>query len=103
MYSNNNIITIIKNKKNKIKMKKKHRKVKRAWERREREEREKCFFFLYFSLRSTKIGPYVFIGAKGKVGPRNESYAWVLKSWSFVKLYKVGSFPTYVISSLKAI
>ena len=38
-----------------------------------------------------------------KVGPLNESYAWVPKSVSFVKLQKVGNFPTRVISSLKAI
>ena len=35
--------------------------------------------------------------------PRIESYAWVPKSWSFVKLYEVENFPTWVIFSLKAI
>ena len=56
-----------------------------------------------FSLRSTGIEPSVSIRARGKVGPRNESYAWVPKSESFVKLQEVGNFPTRVISSLKAI
>ena len=56
-----------------------------------------------FSLRFTVIGPWVFVGAKGKVGPRIESYAWVLKSWSFVKLHEVGNVPTWKISSLKVI
>ena len=60
------------------------------------------FFSLCFFLRSTKIGPQVFVGAEGKVDLRDESYAWTPKSWSFVKLHKVGNFPTYVISSLKA-
>ena len=55
-----------------------------------------------FSLRSTKIGLSVFVGEQGKVDPRNKSYAWVPKSGSFVKL-QVGNFPTWIISSLKAI
>ena len=29
-----------------------------------------------------------------KDDPRNEGYAWVLKSRSFVKLQEVGNFPT---------
>ena len=55
------------------------------------------------SLRSTEIGPQVFVGAKGKVDPRIKSYAWIPKSWSFVKLHEVGNFPIWVISSLKVI
>ena len=39
-----------------------------------------------FSLRSMEIGPSVFIEARSKVDPRNESYAWVPKSGSFDKL-----------------
>ena len=66
----------------------------------EREKKEKKY--LCFSLRSTEIEPWVFVGAKGKVGPRIESYAWVPKSWSFVKLHEVGNFPTLNIFSLKA-
>ena len=56
-----------------------------------------------FSLRSTKIGLSVFVGAQVKVDPRNKSYAWVPKSESFVKLQEVENFPTWIISSLKAI
>ena len=71
---------------------------------REREEKEGemlFFSFLRFSLRSMEIRPWVFIGAKGKVYPHDESYAWTQKSWSFIKLHEVGNFPTCVISSLK--
>ena len=32
------------------------------------------FSFSYFFLRSTKIGPQVFVGAEGKVDLRDESY-----------------------------
>ena len=42
-----------------------------------------------FSLRFTKIGMWVFIRARDKVGPRIKSYTWVLKSWGFVKLHEV--------------
>ena len=50
---------------------------------RERErKREKVF---RFSLRSMKIGSLVFVGVRGKVGPRSEGYAWVPKFGSFVK------------------
>ena len=69
-------------------------------------ERKYFFLFFYsfrFFLRSTKIGPQVFIGIEGKIDLRDESYAWTPKSWSFVKLYEVRNFPTCVISSLKAI
>ena len=51
---------------------------------REREKKKKKAF--RFSLRSTKIGLWVFVRARGKVGPRNEGYAWVPKSKGFVKL-----------------
>ena len=61
------------------------------------------FYSLRFFLRSTKIGPQVFVGIEGKVDLRDESYAWTPKSWSFVKLHEVGNFPTCVISNLKAI
>ena len=70
--------------------------------RGERERKEKSRE-RNFSLRSTKIGLWVFIRARGKVGPSNEGYAWVQKYWSFVKLHEVGNFPTWVISSLKTI
>ena len=64
-------------------------------------ERKKNFF--HFSLRSTEIKPQVFVGEKGKVDPDIESYAWIPKSGSFIKLHKVGNFPIFVISSLKVI
>ena len=59
------------------------------------------FYFFYFSsfrffLRSTKIGPQVFVGTEDKVDLRDESYAWTPKSWSFDKLREVG-----VLSYLK--
>ena len=37
-----------------------------------RKEKKKGF---HFSLRFTETGPKVFVGAKGKVSPRLESYA----------------------------
>ena len=45
-----------------------------------------------FSLEFTVIGPPVLFGARSKVGPRNESYAWVPKSVGFVKHREVGVF-----------
>ena len=43
----------------------------------------------------------VFVGARGKVSSCNESYVWVPKYESLVKLQEVGNFPTWVIFSLK--
>ena len=43
-----------------------------------------------FSLDFTVIGLRVLIRVRGKVGPRNESYAWVPKSVGFAKLREVG-------------
>ena len=57
--------------------------------------------FFCFSLKFIEIGPSIFVGAKRKVDSRIESYAWVPKFWSFVKLCKVKNFPTLVISNLK--
>ena len=45
-----------------------------------------------FSLDFPAIGPLVRVGVRGKVGPRIESYMWVPKSVSFVKLREVGVF-----------
>ena len=45
-------------------------------------------------LRSTEIGPSVFVEVRSKVDPRNEGYTWVPKSGSFVKLQEVENFPT---------
>ena len=44
-----------------------------------------------------------FDGTRRNVDPRNTGYAWVPKSWSFVKLREVGNFPTWIIFSLKVI
>ena len=66
-------------------------------------ERKKTKRGFCFSLRSTEIGPCVFVEARGKVGPRNEGYAWVPKSRGFVKLQEVDNFPTLIIFSLKVI
>ena len=67
---------------------------------RERREREK-------GERETKMDnfqvfrPSKLDGPRRKVDPRIASYAWVLKSWSFVKLHELGNFPTLNIFSLK--
>ena len=66
-----------------------------------RREREKKGFHLF--IRFTEIGPYVFVGARVKVNQRNKGYELVPKSWSFVKLYEIENFPTWIISSLKVI
>ena len=65
-------------------------------ERRRKRKEKKMKIFLAFR-RSKLDGPGV------KVDPCNEGYSWVPKSWSFVKLHEVGNFPTWVISSPKAI
>ena len=86
--------------KRKIKVKRNEKK-----DRRERvsEEREKgIFFFFYLSLRSTEIKLSVFVRARRKVDPRIASYAWVPKSWSFIKLHEVKNFLTLNIFILKA-
>ena len=63
-------------------------------QKREREKKKKVF---RFSLISTEIGPWVFVRARSKVGPRNKGCAWVPKSKGFVKLQEVGNFPTLII------
>ena len=45
-----------------------------------------------FSLDFPEIGLSIRVGARGKVGPHIESYAWVPKSVGFVKLREVGVF-----------
>ena len=82
----------------KEKRKEKWRK-ERIGEETNRREKKKVF---RFSLRSKEIGPWVFVGVRGKVGPRNEGYTWVPKSRVFIKLQEVGNFPTLNIFSLKA-
>ena len=51
---------------------KKERGKEREQAEREREIKGKMGFRL--SLRSTKIGPSIFVRVRGKVGPRNEDY-----------------------------
>ena len=99
MYSNNNII------KKEIKMNLEKEDYICSERKRERQGEILFFIFssLHFFLRSMEIGSYDFFGVRGKVDLCDEGYAWVPKSWSFVKLYKVGNFPTCVIFSLKAI
>ena len=73
-------------------------------ERRRREDKEGWEILIYFIviyplcffLISTKIGPQVFVWTEGKVDPRDESYTWTPKSWSFDKLREIG-----VLSYLK--
>ena len=74
----------------------------RKRERERKRKKKKGSEKFRFSLRSTEIGLSVFIVARGKVHLSDESYAWVLKSWSFVKLHEVGNFLTWNIFSLKA-
>ena len=97
------IIIIINIKKKRIKVKRK--KQRRTDGGRARIEKEIFYFFssFRFSLKSTKMGLQVFVGAKNKVDPCITSYVWVPKSLSFVKLYDVGNFSTCVISNLKDI
>ena len=59
----------------------------------EREKRKRGIFLVF--QRSNPDGPRV------KVNPHIAGYAWVLISWSFVKLRKVVNFPTWNIFSLK--
>ena len=83
---------MIKSKKGKKKEKKKDN---RRGEREKIGEREKKSFF--FSSLISKIYGNRIVGfhrSKRQVGPRIESYAWVPKSWSFVKLHEVGNFLT---------
>ena len=69
---------------------------------REREKKKTKKGF-HFSLRSAESGASVFFGVRSKVDPRNEGYAWIQKSWSFIKLHEVGNFPTWIIFNLKVI
>ena len=81
-------------KKGERKRERKGRRRKTKGERKNGEEKEKNF--LAFQ-RSKLYGPRI------KVCPHNESFAWVPKSGSFIKLQDVGNFPTRVIYNIKAI
>ena len=52
----------------------KSKKTMRENEMRERDDLSFYFSSLSFFLIFTKIGPYIFVGAEGKVGLRDESY-----------------------------
>ena len=66
-----------------------------------REREEKKYLSLLFKIYENRI--VVFVEAKGKVGLPEESYAWVPKSRSFVKLREVENFSTRFTFSLKAV
>ena len=79
-------------------IRKKKKRKKREEERgkrrkRSRERKKKGKGVFRFSLRFMEIGLLVFVGARDKVHLRDESYAWVPKYRSFVKLKEVGNFP----------
>ena len=71
------------------------RRKRRGRERqREREEKKKREIFSAFRLSELD-------GPRRKVDSHIASYAWVPKSWSFVKLHEVGNFHTWNIFSQK--
>ena len=71
---------------------------KRDSERRKKErKREQHFLTLFLANRPLKR-----VGARDKVGPRDESYAWVLETAGFVVFQKIGVSLTRVISCLEA-
>ena len=72
---------IRKNKKREIERKRESKQSERRERKRMEKSRERNL-----SLRSTEIGSWVFVRARGKVNPHNEGYTWVPKSRSFVKL-----------------
>ena len=83
------------------KKREKGKKIKKEKERRERErERERGGrekkMEIFPTFRWSELD-----GPRRKVDSRIASYAWVPKSWSFVKLHEVGNFPTWNIFSLK--
>ena len=73
-----------------MKNKKERREKKRDREREEERERKKMGIFPAF--RRSKLD-----GLRRKVDPHIAGYAWVPKSWSFVKLSEVGNFLIWII------
>ena len=65
---------------------------KKEKEEKKRREKKRGVRSSNFSLEFTVIGPSVLVGTRSKVGPCNESYAWVPKSMDFAKLREVGVF-----------
>ena len=70
---------------------------KRDSERRKYKKKER-----HFPSRSSANRRSKRVGARDKVGPRDESYAWVPKTAGFVVFQKVGVSRTLVISCLMA-
>ena len=66
------------------------KKKKKEKEEKKRKEKKRGVRSSNFFPKFMVIGPSVLIGARGKVGPRSESYAWVPKSLGFAKLREVG-------------
>ena len=64
-----------------------------------REEKKKEW---HFPSRSLAYRRLKCVGAKDKVGPHDESYAWVPETTGFIAFQKVGFSPTLVISCLVA-
>ena len=84
--------------KKKMRGKKSDRKEENESRERKRKNVGKREREIFPEFRRSKID-----GPRIKVGPCNESYAWVPKYVSFVKLQEVGNFPTLIISSLKVV
>ena len=81
------------------KKKEKGRKANRGRkEKKSDRDRERKKWEIFSAFRLSKLD-----GPRRKVNPRIANYAWVSKSWSFVKLHEVGNFPAWIISSLKVI
>ena len=67
-------------------------KKKEKEEKKKRNEKKRGVRSSNLSLDFMVIGSSVLVGARGKVGPRNESYTWVPKSVDFFKLREVRVF-----------
>ena len=99
-----------KEKKKKRKEMRKRKKGKKMRKKKKREEGEPCVEERrrkkkkerHFPLRSLTNRRSKQVGARDKVGPRDESYAWVPETAGFVAFQKVGVSPALVISSLVA-
>ena len=67
----------------------KKREIKKGKKRKER-RKKRGMRSSTLSLDFTEIGPSVFVGARGKVCLRDESFTWVQESGVFTKLREVG-------------
>ena len=68
-----------------------------AWRRGERKKKER-----HFPSQSSANRRLKRVGTRDKVGPRDESYVWVLETAGFVSFQKVEVSHTLVISCLVA-